>query len=36
MLTIPNQYSVAKAYNEFNSDGTIKASPYRDRIVDVM
>ena len=36
MITIPNQSSVAKAYNEFNVDGIMKASPYRDRIVDVM
>ena len=36
MVTIPNQSSVAKAYNEFNEDGTMKDSPYRDRIIDVM
>ncbi|GAB4523778.1 MAG: arsenical resistance protein ArsH [Pleurocapsa sp.] len=36
MFTIPNQSSVAKAYQEFNEDGTMKDSPYRDRIVDVM
>jgi len=36
MLTIPNQSSVAKAYQEFNRDGTMKDSPYRERIVDVM
>jgi len=36
MITIPNQSSVAKAYNEFNAEGIMKASPYRDRIVDVM
>lgn len=36
MLTIPNQSSVAKAYEEFNDDGTMKASSYRDRVVDVM
>ncbi len=36
MFTIPNQSSVAKAYNEFNEDGTMKDSPYRDRIIDVM
>ncbi len=36
MLTIPNQSSVAKAYNEFTEDGLMKASPYRDRLVDVM
>ncbi len=36
MLTIPNQSSVAKAYQEFHDDGTMKDSPYRDRVVDVM
>jgi len=36
MFTIPNQSSVAKAYNEFNEDGRMKSSGYRDRIVDVM
>ncbi len=36
MFTIPNQSSVAKAYQEFNDDGTMKASAYRDRVVDVM
>lgn len=36
MFTIPNQSSVAKAYNEFHSDGTMKDSPYRDRVIDVM
>ncbi|MEA5617565.1 arsenical resistance protein ArsH [Cronbergia sp. UHCC 0137] len=36
MFTIPNQSSVAKAYNEFNIDGTMKDSPYRDRVIDVM
>lgn len=36
MFTIPNQSSVAKAYQEFNDDGTMKDSPYRDRVVDVM
>lgn len=36
MITIPNQSSVAQAYNEFNDDGTMKASSYRDRVVDVM
>ncbi len=36
MITIPNQSSVAMAYNEFNDDGTMKPSSYRDRIVDVM
>ena len=36
MVTIPNQSSVAKAYDEFLEDGTMKDSPYRDRVVDVM
>ena len=36
MITIPNQSSVAKAYTEFNDDGTMKESPYRERVVDVM
>ncbi|MGL5832278.1 MAG: arsenical resistance protein ArsH [Waterburya sp.] len=36
MFTIPNQSSVAKAYQEFNDDGTMKDSTYRDRVVDVM
>lgn len=36
MFTIPNQSSVAKAYTEFNEDGSMKASGYRDRVVDVM
>jgi arsenic resistance protein ArsH len=36
MITIPNQSSVAKAYEEFHEDGTMRDSSYRDRIVDVM
>ena len=36
MLTIPNQSSVAKAWQEFNEDGTMKKSAYHARIVDVM
>ncbi len=36
MFTIPNQSSVAKAYQEFHDDGTMKDSPFRDRAIDVM
>ena len=36
MLTIPNQSSVAKAYQEFDDSDRMRASPYYDRIVDVM
>lgn len=36
MLTIPNQSSVPKAYLEFDGEGRMKDSPYRDRVVDVM
>ena len=36
MITIPNQSSVAKAYNEFNEDGSMKESAFRNRVVDVM
>jgi len=36
MLTIPNQSSVAKAYQEFSEAGRMKPSAYYDRIVDVM
>ncbi|WP_017316581.1 arsenical resistance protein ArsH [Mastigocladopsis repens] len=44
MFTIPNQSSVAKAYQEFNEDGTMKDSSYRVRrrrrfalrVIDVM
>jgi arsenical resistance protein ArsH len=36
MFTIPNQSSVAKAYEQFEEDGTMKDSPYRDRLIDVM
>jgi arsenical resistance protein ArsH len=35
MITIPNQSSVAKAYDEFDDNGRMKPSPYYDRIVDV-
>ncbi|MDH4989174.1 arsenical resistance protein ArsH [Aminobacter anthyllidis] len=36
MITIPNQSSVAKAYQEFDSEGRMKPSSYYDRVVDVM
>ena len=36
MFTIPKQTSVAKAFNEFDDAGRMKASSYYDRIVDVM
>jgi arsenic resistance protein ArsH len=36
MITIPNQSSVAKAFNEFDEDGRMKPSAYYDRAVDVM
>lgn len=35
MITIPNQSSVAKAYEEFDADGRMKPSSYYDRVVDV-
>lgn len=36
MITIPNQSSVAKAYDEFDEAGRMKSSPYYERVVDVM
>ena len=36
MVTIPNQSSVAKAWQEFDDAGRMRASPYYDRVVDVM
>lgn len=36
MVTIPNQSSVAKAWQEFDEDGRMKPSPFYDRVVDVM
>ncbi len=36
MFTIPNQSSVAKAYQEFDEAGRMLPSAYYDRIVDVM
>ena len=36
MITIPNQSSVPKAFTEFDEAGRMLASPYYDRIVDVI
>ncbi len=36
MVTIPNQSSVAKAWQEFDDNGRMKPSAYYDRVVDVM
>ncbi|VFU07049.1 arsenical resistance protein ArsH [Methylocella tundrae] len=36
MITIPNQSSVAKAYEQFDEAGRMLSSPYYDRVVDVM
>lgn len=36
MITIPNQSSVAKAFQEFDEEGRMRPSSYYDRIVDVM
>ena len=36
MVTIPNQSSVAKAWQEFDKDGRMKPGPFYDRVVDVM
>ncbi|TCM77547.1 arsenic resistance protein ArsH [Rhizobium sp. BK068] len=35
MITIPNQSSVPKAFQEFDADGRMKPSSYYDRVVDV-
>jgi arsenic resistance protein ArsH len=35
MITIPNQSSVARAYQEFDAEGRMKPSAYYDRVVDV-
>jgi arsenic resistance protein ArsH len=36
MVTIPNQSSVPKAYEQFDQDGRMKPSPLYERVVDVM
>lgn len=36
MVTIPNQSSVPKAYQEFDDEGRMRPSPLYDRVVDVI
>ncbi|SLN13354.1 FMN-dependent NADPH-azoreductase [Roseovarius litorisediminis] len=36
MITIPNQSSVPKAWDEFDAEGRMKPGPYYNRVVDVM
>ncbi|CAM9964587.1 unnamed protein product [Chrysoparadoxa australica] len=36
LLTIPNQSSIARAWDEFDDAGRMKPSPFYNRIVDVM
>jgi arsenic resistance protein ArsH len=36
MVTIPNQSSVAKAWQEFDQEGRMRPSSFYDRVVDVM
>lgn len=36
LLTIPNQSSTPKAFQEFGDDERMKPSPFYDRMVDVM
>jgi arsenic resistance protein ArsH len=36
MVTIPNQSSVAKTYQEFDDNGRMKPSSYYERLVDVI
>lgn len=35
MFTIPNQSSIAKAWQEFDEEGRLKDSSFRDRVIDV-
>ena len=35
MITIPNQSSVARAFQEFDADGRMKPSSYYDRVVEL-
>ena len=36
MITIPNQSSIPKAWQEFDKQGRLRAGPYYNRVVDVM
>jgi arsenical resistance protein ArsH len=36
LITIPNQSSIPKAFQEFDEAGRMKPTPFYDRIVDVM
>ena len=36
MLTIPNQSSVPRAYEQFDDAGRMRPGPLYDRVVDVM
>ena len=36
LWTIPNQSSVAKAWQEFSAEGVMRPSPYRQRVTDVL
>ncbi|MFT4624604.1 MAG: arsenic resistance protein ArsH, partial [Myxococcota bacterium] len=36
MVVVPNQSSVAMAWKEFDSDGRMKPSSYRERVIDVV
>jgi arsenic resistance protein ArsH len=36
MFTIPNQSSIAKAWQEFDENGKLKDSAFRDRVIDVL
>ncbi|MGB1176659.1 MAG: arsenical resistance protein ArsH, partial [Candidatus Puniceispirillaceae bacterium] len=36
LLTIPNQSSIARAWDEFDEAGRMRPSPFYNRLVDVM
>ena len=36
LLTIPNQSSIARAWDEFDDAGRMQPSPFYNRLVDVM